>query len=76
VVFTAGTIRRGHPLVVWAIAEGPAAAAAVDAYLIARQNDSCAVRRYAQLLLSIRRLINRARTLYRWPARPTTRRLR
>jgi len=30
----------------------------------------------AAALTVIRRLINRARTLYRWPARPTTRRLR
>jgi hypothetical protein len=30
----------------------------------------------AAALTVVRRLINRARTLYRWPARPTTRRLR
>ena len=30
----------------------------------------------AATLTVIRRLINRARTLYRWPTRPTTRRLR
>jgi hypothetical protein len=30
----------------------------------------------AAALTVIRRLINRARVLYRWPARPTTRRLR
>ena len=30
----------------------------------------------AATLTVIRRLINRARSLYRWPARPTTRRLR
>jgi hypothetical protein len=30
----------------------------------------------AAALTVIRRLINRARTLYRWPTRPTTRRLR
>ena len=30
----------------------------------------------AAALTVIRRLINRARHLYRWPARPTTRRLR
>ena len=30
----------------------------------------------AAALTAIRRLINRARTLYRWPTRPTTRRLR
>ena len=30
----------------------------------------------AAALTVIRRLINRARRLYRWPARPTTRRLR
>lgn len=29
----------------------------------------------AAALTVIRRLINRARTLYRWPTRPTTRRL-
>lgn len=30
----------------------------------------------AAALTAIRRLINRARTFYRWPTRPTTRRLR
>jgi hypothetical protein len=30
----------------------------------------------AAALTVIRRLINRARVLYRWPTRPTTRRLR
>jgi hypothetical protein len=30
----------------------------------------------AAALTVIRRLINRARSLYRWPTRPTTRRLR
>jgi hypothetical protein len=30
----------------------------------------------AAALTVIHRLINRARTLYRWPTRPTTRRLR
>ncbi len=32
-VFAAGDMRRGQSLVVWAIAEGRAAAAAVNAYL-------------------------------------------
>jgi NADPH-dependent glutamate synthase beta subunit-like oxidoreductase len=32
-VFAAGDMRRGQSLVVWAIAEGRKAAAAVDAYL-------------------------------------------
>jgi NADPH-dependent glutamate synthase beta subunit-like oxidoreductase len=32
-IFAAGDMRRGQSLVVWAIAEGRKAAAAVDAYL-------------------------------------------
>jgi NADPH-dependent glutamate synthase beta subunit-like oxidoreductase len=32
-VFSAGDMRRGQSLVVWAIAEGRKAAAAVDTYL-------------------------------------------
>ena len=32
-VFTAGDMQRGQSLIVWAIAEGRAAAAGVDAYL-------------------------------------------
>ena len=35
-VFAAGDIGRGQSLVVWAIAEGRAAAAGVDAYLTGR----------------------------------------
>ena len=35
-VFAAGDMRRGQSLVVWAIAEGRKAAAAVDAYLNAQ----------------------------------------
>jgi glutamate synthase (NADPH/NADH) small chain len=35
-VFAAGDMRRGQSLVVWAIAEGRKAAAAVDAYLTAQ----------------------------------------
>jgi len=34
-IFAAGDMRRGQSLVVWAIAEGRKAAAAVDAYLSA-----------------------------------------
>ena len=37
-VFAAGDMRRGQSLVVWAIAEGRAAAAAVDEYLIGYTN--------------------------------------
>ena len=37
-VFAAGDMRRGQSLVVWAIAEGRAAAAQVDAYLIGYTN--------------------------------------
>lgn len=37
-VFAAGDMRRGQSLVVWAIAEGRAAAAEVDAYLIGYTN--------------------------------------
>jgi len=37
-VFSAGDMRRGQSLVVWAIAEGRAAAAEVDAYLIGYTN--------------------------------------
>jgi glutamate synthase (NADPH/NADH) small chain len=33
-VFTAGDMQRGQSLIVWAIAEGRAAAAAVDRYLM------------------------------------------
>jgi NADPH-dependent glutamate synthase beta subunit-like oxidoreductase len=36
-VFAAGDIRRGQSLVVWAIAEGRKAAAAVDKYLSAKE---------------------------------------
>jgi glutamate synthase (NADPH/NADH) small chain len=35
-IFAAGDMRRGQSLVVWAIAEGRKAAAAVDAYLSAQ----------------------------------------
>ena len=35
-VFTAGDMGRGQSLIVWAIAEGRAAAAGVDAYLTGR----------------------------------------
>ena len=35
-IFAAGDMRRGQSLVVWAIAEGRKAAAAVDAYLGAK----------------------------------------
>ena len=37
-VFAAGDARRGQSLIVWAIAEGRAAAAAVDEYLMGRTN--------------------------------------
>ena len=37
-VFAAGDMRRGQSLVVWAIAEGRAAAAEVDAYLVGYTN--------------------------------------
>ena len=37
-VFAAGDMRRGQSLVVWAIAEGRAAAAQVDAYLMGYTN--------------------------------------
>jgi glutamate synthase (NADPH/NADH) small chain len=37
-VFAAGDMRRGQSLVVWAIAEGRAAAAEVDAFLIGYTN--------------------------------------
>ena len=37
-VFAAGDMRRGQSLVVWAIAEGRAAAAEVDEYLIGYTN--------------------------------------
>ena len=37
-VFTAGDMHRGQSLVVWAIAEGRAAAAEVDAYLMGYTN--------------------------------------
>ena len=36
-IFAAGDMRRGQSLVVWAIAEGRKAAAAVDAYLATKQ---------------------------------------
>lgn len=39
-VFAAGDCRRGQSLVVWAIAEGREAAAAVDKYL-SRENKCC-----------------------------------
>jgi glutamate synthase (NADPH/NADH) small chain len=35
-VFAAGDMRRGQSLVVWAIAEGRKAAAAIDSYLAAK----------------------------------------
>jgi glutamate synthase (NADPH/NADH) small chain len=35
-IFAAGDMRRGQSLVVWAIAEGRKAAAAIDAYLVSR----------------------------------------
>ena len=37
-VFVAGDAGRGQSLIVWAIAEGRAAAAAVDAYLMGSTN--------------------------------------
>ena len=37
-VFTAGDMHRGQSLVVWAIAEGRAAAKEVDAYLMGYSN--------------------------------------
>jgi glutamate synthase (NADPH) small chain len=37
-VFAAGDAGRGQSLIVWAIAEGRAAAAAVDAYLMGSTN--------------------------------------
>ena len=37
-VFTAGDMRRGQSLVVWAISEGRAAAKCVDAYLMGYTN--------------------------------------
>lgn len=37
-VFTAGDMHRGQSLVVWAIAEGRAAAAEVDEYLMGYTN--------------------------------------
>jgi glutamate synthase (NADPH) small chain len=42
-VFAAGDIGRGQSLVVWAIAEGRAAAAGVDAYLTGRQLLPCPI---------------------------------
>ena len=36
-IFAAGDMRRGQSLVVWAIAEGRKAAAAVDTYLASKQ---------------------------------------
>jgi glutamate synthase (NADPH/NADH) small chain len=45
-VFAAGDMRRGQSLVVWAIAEGRQAAAAIDAYLMA-QPESLAQRHLA-----------------------------
>jgi glutamate synthase (NADPH/NADH) small chain len=36
-IFAAGDMRRGQSLVVWAIAEGRKAAAAIDNYLTARE---------------------------------------
>ncbi|MFN7918381.1 MAG: FAD-dependent oxidoreductase, partial [Vicinamibacterales bacterium] len=37
-VFTAGDMQRGQSLIVWAIAEGRAAARSVDEYLMGRSN--------------------------------------
>jgi glutamate synthase (NADPH/NADH) small chain len=37
-VFTAGDMRRGQSLVVWAIAEGRKAAHGIDAYLMGRSS--------------------------------------
>jgi glutamate synthase (NADPH/NADH) small chain len=37
-VFTAGDMRRGQSLIVWAIREGRQAAAAVDAFLMGSTN--------------------------------------
>jgi glutamate synthase (NADPH) small chain len=42
-VFAAGDMRRGQSLVVWAIAEGRKAAAAVDAYLAANKENARAL---------------------------------
>jgi glutamate synthase (NADPH/NADH) small chain len=39
-IFAAGDMRRGQSLVVWAIAEGRKAAAAVDTYLAAQADPS------------------------------------
>jgi glutamate synthase (NADPH/NADH) small chain len=36
-IFAAGDMRRGQSLVVWAIAEGRKAAAAVDGYLVQKE---------------------------------------
>jgi glutamate synthase (NADPH/NADH) small chain len=47
-VFAAGDMRRGQSLVVWAIAEGRKAAAAVDAHLTAGTPHPAAVISAAQ----------------------------
>ena len=39
-IFAAGDMRRGQSLVVWAIAEGRKAAAAVNEYLVAKDEAS------------------------------------
>ena len=46
-VFAAGDMRRGQSLVVWAIAEGRKAAAAVDEYLAAKDEPLPRARRPA-----------------------------
>ncbi len=43
-IFAAGDMRRGQSLVVWAIAEGRKAAAAVDRYLATKQSAAKAQR--------------------------------
>src|SRR5712664_3087757 len=48
-VFAAGDMRRGRSLVVWAIAEGRKAAAAVDCYLRESRNAAIAARLAAQV---------------------------
>ena len=50
-VFVAGDAGRGQSLIVWAIAEGRAAAAAVDAYLIGSTNLPAPIKASARQLL-------------------------
>jgi NADPH-dependent glutamate synthase beta subunit-like oxidoreductase len=44
-IFAAGDMRRGQSLVVWAIAEGRKAAAAIDSYLTANAESEPLLRR-------------------------------